>query len=224
MTTPRPTTILRYRHVIWDWNGTLLDDVEICLEVLNTLLARRGLAPIDRERYRTIFDFPVIDFYRQLGFDFQTESFETVADEYIAGYREQLSRCRLHDGAAEVVARLDKAGVSQSVLSAYHQKRLEEAVTHFGLSRYFIKLVGLGDYYAHSKIEAGQRWIKELHHNKNDILLIGDTVHDAEVADSLGIRCVLLSCGHQKHVRLESCGVSLYNSFTELGNDIQEAG
>ena len=32
-----------HRHLIWDWNGTLLDDLDLSVDVMNTLLARRGL-------------------------------------------------------------------------------------------------------------------------------------------------------------------------------------
>ena len=68
----------KYTHVIWDWNGTLLDDNWLCVEVMNTLLSSRNLPLLTLERYRDIFDFPVKNYYEKLGFNFKKESFEIV--------------------------------------------------------------------------------------------------------------------------------------------------
>ena len=65
--------------IIWDWNGTLLDDVSICIDIMNEILGRRGLDKLTRKKYQQIFRFPVIDYYRQLGFDFKRDSFENLS-------------------------------------------------------------------------------------------------------------------------------------------------
>ncbi|HEX9978007.1 MAG TPA: HAD hydrolase-like protein, partial [Acidimicrobiia bacterium] len=105
------------RHVIWDWNGTLLDDVRECVAVVNFLLAARHLPPLTLEKYRDCVDFPVVNFYRQLGFIFEGETFEQVAHEYIAGYLNMVPRCSLHDGARETLDALAGAGFTHSLLS-----------------------------------------------------------------------------------------------------------
>ena len=69
-------------YVVWDWNGTLLDDAEVCLAVMDRMLVRRGLPPIgDMERYREIFTFPVRDYYALAGLDMDAEPFTDLADE-----------------------------------------------------------------------------------------------------------------------------------------------
>ena len=77
---------MKYKHVIWDWNGTLLDDVGECVAVLNDMLGKRGMELATVERYQKAFSFPVINFYLDLGFDFEKEPFDKVADEYIESY------------------------------------------------------------------------------------------------------------------------------------------
>jgi len=206
----------RYRHVIWDWNGTLLDDVAQAVGVLNTMLARRHMPLLSLERYRELLRFPVIEFYRDLGFDLETERYEAVADEYIAGYAQRWRQCPLQPGAREKLAELAQAGLTQSVLSAYQQTRLEEAVAHFDLGRWFVRLVGLNDHYAAGKQAHGRRWMRELGLAGHEVLLIGDTVHDWEVAQAIGAACALLAGGHQDRRTLESCGAPVLDSLTDL--------
>ena len=207
---------MRYKHIIWDWNGTLLDDVRVCLAVLNAMLTRRNLAQLTIEQYRATFDFPVIDFYRELGFDFAHETYDDVADEYIAGYTARLNQCRLQSDALAVLQKLSAAGLSHSVLSAYQQDRLEEAVELFGLAGVFIKLIGLDDYAAHSKLENGRLWIRKLHYEADRVLFVGDTLHDNDVAAAMDVDCILLTCGHQDSAKLQTCGMELFDSLNAV--------
>jgi phosphoglycolate phosphatase len=191
-----------YRHVIWDWNGTLLDDLDLCIDVMNGLLRRRGLPVMDRARYHAVFDFPVRAYYERLGFDFRRDSFEGLSVEFIAGYEARRGESRLHPGAREMLAAFQLAGVTQSVLSAYRGDTLQEIVGHFGLTPYFMRLIGLDNIYAHSKTELGRAWVAELGIPGKDILMIGDTLHDLEVAKALGVDCVLVAAGHHSAGRL----------------------
>jgi len=205
-----------YRHILWDWNGTLINDVPQCVSVLNEMRRRRGMAPISLEKYRRLLTFPVRRFYEQLGFDFASEAYERVADEYIAGYDKHWPLCPLQPGARDAVSLIAKARIGQSVLSAYQQQRLEEAVRYFGLSEFFDRLVGLDDHYAHGKQESGRDTMRQLGLAGHEVLFIGDTMHDWEVAQAIGADCVLFSCGHQDKERLESCGVTVVDSLGDL--------
>ena len=93
----------QYRHIIWDWNGTLIDDVWLCLEILNELLCKRGKHPITFQEYQREFDFPVKDFYLRVGLDFSVEPFEALASEYFGKYSERCFECKLQDDAMNVL-------------------------------------------------------------------------------------------------------------------------
>ena len=206
----------KYRHIIWDWNGTLLDDVGACVEILNGILGRRGMGLISCREYREKFDFPVQDFYRMIGFDFSDESFDIVANEFMDEYNHKRFECSLYDGAVEVLNGCINAGFKQSILSAYHQKRLEEIVEFFGIGEFFVGMAGLGDYYAASKIDNGRRMVEGLEVDKSEILLVGDTDHDFEVAKAIGADCVLVSGGHQTKERLQQCQIPVLDSIDEV--------
>jgi phosphoglycolate phosphatase len=194
----------RYRHIIWDWNGTLLDDLDLCVDVMNGLLDRRSLPLLDRARYHRLFDFPVRAYYERLGFDFARDSFEELSVEFISAYDARRWECRLQPGAQTILGSLQAAGLSQSVLSAYRQETLREIVGHFGLTPHFKRILGLDNIYAHSKAELGRNWVAELGLPRGEILLIGDTLHDLDVARAIGVNCVLVACGHHPEARLRS--------------------
>ena len=119
MTGAEPTlTPRRYDHVIWDWNGTLLDDVDLVVDIMNGLLAPRGLRPLDVPRYHEVFTFPVRDYYERLGFDFAREPFEELAIEFITGYSARWPEADLRSGARRGIDELARRGLGQSVLSA----------------------------------------------------------------------------------------------------------
>ncbi|MBI5771079.1 MAG: HAD family hydrolase [Verrucomicrobia bacterium] len=194
----------RYRHIIWDWNGTLLNDVDFSIDIMNGLLRRRGLPLLDRARYHALFDFPVRDYYYRLGFDPARDSFEALSVEFIGGYDERRWECRLHSGTRPALTAARAAGISQSILSAYRQETLHEIVAHFGLTDFFLRLTGLDNIYAHSKAELGRAWVAELGLPRSDILMVGDTLHDLDVAAEMGVDCVLVAAGHHPEARLRA--------------------
>ncbi|MFP4351265.1 MAG: HAD family hydrolase [Puniceicoccaceae bacterium] len=206
-----------WEHIVWDWNGTLLADTSICVEVLNELMEDRGLSPITLGRYRETFDFPVIEFYRSLGFPTAREAFEATSHDFIARYAARAEACPLHNGAAELLHRLADEERGQSVLSAAQQAALEQAVRAYGLARCFHHLVGATDIFAHGKEEAGIRWLRATGHDPRSVLLVGDTLHDHKVARAMGVRCVLVAHGHHSRARLESTGAPVVEGFAELG-------
>jgi len=208
--------ICTYTHIVWDWNGTLFDDVELCVDVMNGLLARREMKLLTVDSYRECFDFPVADYYRRLGFDFEEESFEVVGTEFIRDYETRREEAGLYSDASETLARVREGGAEQSVLSAYQQPMLEELIQFFGLDEYFVRLVGLQDHYAHGKLEQGVQWIRELAHDPGEVLLIGDTTHDFEVAQAMGVDCVLICNGHQAEARLKRSGVPVVGGRSDL--------
>jgi phosphoglycolate phosphatase len=205
----------KYKHIIWDWNGTLLDDAWLCVEILNRMLERRGMKKTTLAEYQMYFDFPVINYYIRLGFDFEKESFDDVAREYISAYESQRRRCRLQKGVIDIIKQFRAGGISQSVLSASQRSSLIKALEMFDLKKFFENIVGLDDYYAHSKVDAGRKLLKNLTVSRKEVLLIGDTTHDCEVARMLGADCLLLPVGHQSRQRLLATGEKVCDSFDE---------
>jgi len=207
----------RYKHIIWDWNGTLLNDIALCIKVLNRLLEQRGRLPITQEDYRRNFRFPVIHFYKYLGMEIGKDSFEQISREFIDNYESHcFQECSLQPGANDVLTQLAKHGITHSALSAAKQDALELGIQHFGIRDHFIGLSGASDIHAKGKIQQGLNWIQQLDWNPNDIVLIGDTDHDYEVSLAMGTDCILTARGHHAYERLAKTGARVINSLEEL--------
>lgn len=206
----------KYTHLIWDWNGTLQDDVWLCIDIMNGLLQKRRKPPITVEQYRMIFGFPVRDYYQKAGFDFEVEPYEALAAEYISKYDRRSRECNLQSKAVDVLEFCAEQDFSQYLLSASEQNPLEINITHYGLVHYFHRIVGLSDYYAKGKVERGRELVAEINAPADRIVLIGDTIHDYEVAQAIGIDCILFSGGHQAEERLSECGILVVEDLGEL--------
>ncbi|MBW9155747.1 HAD family hydrolase [Clostridium tagluense] len=205
-----------YKHIIWDWNGTLLDDVEVVINVMNSLLQKRKMPVINKEIYLQIFDFPVINYYTKLGFNFSLEPFEKIANEYVELYRTAYRSCNLQQDAQKILKLVSDSDITQSILSASQQIYLDESIDFYKINDFFVKLVGLNDHYAVSKVENGKMLLQDLSLNPKEVLLIGDTVHDYEVSKAIGCDCFLVACGHQHLDKFKNYDVPVYNSLSDL--------
>ncbi|CAI8291740.1 MAG: Phosphoglycolate phosphatase [Opitutia bacterium UBA7350] len=207
----------RYHHIIWDWNGTLLDDTWLCVEVLNGLLTERERSTINPDEYRKQFGFPVIHFYDYLGFDVDLDSFESVSRAFVDAYEARwLRECSLHSDAESVLGRLSDEGLSHSVLSAAKQETLDDGIAHYGIGSHFTAVIGTDNIHALGKVEQGRAWMARLDWPPEAVVLVGDTLHDLEVAEAIGCDCILMTHGHHCPSRLGDRGVPLANSLLEL--------
>lgn len=204
------------QHIIWDWNGTLLNDLGLCLETINDMLYERGLNSVSPSTYLDIFGFPVRDYYLKLGFDFSEEPFEEISTEFIRSYEAGRPGCTLMDGARELLQFFYTTELSQSILSASKNSYLEHAVLDYKVQDYFVLIEGLDNHHAASKLSLAEEHLDKLHIPPSSILLIGDTLHDADIADKLGLRCCLIPNGHHSKQRLEKSSATLVDSLAAL--------
>lgn len=202
--------------IIWDWNGTLLDDVDICLESINELLLKRNIDALHKSRYRQIFTFPVKDYYIKAGFDFTNEPFDKVAMEFINLYHEKILTASLFDEVREVLQFFRQIEYQQLMISAMEHNSLVKSVHRLGISDFFDHINGIEDHYAESKIMLARKVINDKVTNGSKITLIGDTLHDAEVAKDLGIDCLLIARGHQSYNRLLKSEFTVVHNLKEV--------
>jgi len=191
-----------YKHIIWDWNGTLLNDVDYSKNIINNILSDNDLPKLSLQKYREIFTFPVQDYYVAAGLDFSKTSFEILGRNFIDEYESKKLTCSLFNHAVEVLSLIHKKGITQSVLSAYLHENLVKILDHYGLTKYFDYVNGLDNIYAGSKVNIGLKLIEKINLPGDEILFIGDTLHDAEVANAMGVDCVLIANGHQVKEKL----------------------
>jgi len=207
---------VKFESVIWDWNGTLLNDVDIVIDSTNKMLHDRNLILLSRERYLDVFTFPVQDYYERIGFDLENEPFEIPAIEFITIYNKAVEACGLHIEVIPLLSRLRDSGYRQFILSAMEQVLLEKTVTDNGINHFFEGLYGLDNFLAKSKVENGKLLISQNRLNPELTLLVGDTMHDYEVAKAIGCCCVLVATGHQSKERLLGSGADVVDSLDQI--------
>jgi len=208
--------------IIWDWNGTLLNDLGLCIDSINALLKKRSLKLLDHASYKEVFSFPVKNYYEIIGFDFSKEDFEIPAKEFIDLYDSSVKNCPLHFSAVEILEFFRQKQYPQFVLSAMKQPMLEKTLKHNGIFPFFEGVAGLNDHYAVSKVERGKELLNEFNIDVQNTWMIGDTDHDFEVARELGIRCILVADGHQSEERLKETGAEVVSSLSELKEKFAE--
>lgn len=190
------------KHILWDWNGTLLNDIVVCVDCMNVLLAERSIPQLTLTKYQQIFTFPVKDYYKSAGFNFSAEAFEKPAMEFIHLYHENLYKADLFPCVAVVLEYMKGKELGQSILSAMEHESLIKSLKDKGIYNYFDEVSGIDNHYAHSKLEIGQELIEKIGLPKEEFILIGDSLHDLDVANELGVECILVANGHQCKERL----------------------
>ena len=209
------------RFVLWDFNGTLCDDLDAAVASVSDMLARRGRPPMTRARYYELMEVPIIRYYEKL-FDLRETPMSVIMPEFLAGYERHFAEgARLAPGAEEALDRFRAAGARQFVLSSFRQERVEALLRRFGVAHCFERVMGAEDDRCEEKITRARRWQAEQNARPEETLVIGDLVHDWEAAQGIGARCALVACGHQARADLERTGAPVYDDLTAFGRDLE---
>lgn len=205
---------MKYDLVIWDFNGTLADDVDIGIESTNLLLRRRGMAEIESvEQYKELFGFPIIDYYKKLGFDFEKEPYDIVAREWVDEYLSRETAIKTNKNAEKTLAEIRSMGIGQIILSSSEIGMLERELSLLGIREYFDAVLGIDNIHAGGKIEMAKRWAEG---KSFSALLIGDTAHDFNTARAIGADCVLFSGGHDSKNKLTACTENVIDDIYDI--------
>lgn len=212
---------MKYTHIIWDWNGTLLDDIGASLASVNDMLAARGETPMGKERYKECIGTPIIRFYEQ-AFDLEKEDYPSLLAEYNAGYMKHLESCGLTEGAEHAIELFAAAGLHQAIVSSSNNAQLCENARRFGVYEKFEAVLGAADFMADSKIDRARKYLTGSGAEKGRVLVVGDLEHDAEMAAEIGADCVLLTSGHEHPERLARSGAVIFDKIEELISFVQD--
>jgi phosphoglycolate phosphatase len=210
-----------YTYCIWDFNGTILDDVELGMNSVNTLLAERGIPTIpDKTAYRKRFDFPIIDYYKELGFNFDTDPYEELAELWVELYMRDLPTARLFPDVISTLDFFDGVGVKQSVISASERDMLTSQLKGLGIYGRFEEIMGIDNIYGDSKLDLARDWRRR--HPDERVMFIGDTTHDCESAEILGADCFIVCAGHQCRERFDDGKYKIFDSLSDLVRYLKE--
>ncbi|MGC5019804.1 HAD family hydrolase [Micromonospora sp. DT47] len=190
-------------HLVWDWNGTLLNDLSLVVEATNVAFASVGGPPVSTEEHRVRFRRPIADYYAEmLGRAVDDEAFGRLDRIFHDAYRAGMTSCALAEDATVAIGAWPG---SQSLLSMWFHDELVPTVHTYGLTGHFARVDGLratigGGF----KAEWLEKHLAELGLDGRQVVLIGDSVDDADAAESVGARCVLYTGGLSDPDRLRA--------------------
>ena len=201
-----------WTYVLWDWNGTLLDDVQAAVDVNNEIFPRFGFSPPGGiADYHRLFRFPVREYYRDLGVT--DDVFPAVANAWSEGYMVKSIGCRLQKHALEALEAFRLAGFHQAILSASKEEHLHQQIARYPIGGYFQAAMGLTHIYATSKVDLAREFLKSHGVDPRQAVFLGDTLHDAEVAEAIGCDCILIARGHQPWETLRKANAAVFEDL-----------
>ncbi len=202
------------RHIVWDWNGTLLDDTHLVIAATNASLASAGGGPVTAEEYRRDFYRPVDLYYGSvLGRVLDPPEFEKIDRAFHQTYDNSMIDCGLSAGAVEALSTWPG---TQSLLSMWFHDLLVPTVERYGLTPYFERVDGLRD-----PVGGGRKGphlaahLAAMGRRGDEVVLIGDAIDDAAAAASVGADCVLYSGGLTNRAALDAVGVPVVDSLAD---------
>jgi len=213
--------MIEVENILFDFNGTIIDDVDLCLKLLNQMLIKRNHRPVSKERYLEIFTFPVIEYYKLAGFRFPEDDFDELATFFINEYKRQNITCPLYPNVIKTLDYLKNKNIKLAIVSASEKTLLLSQLEQYGIKDYFFGISGLDSINADSKIESAKKFISKNNLNLSKTIFVGDTLHDADVAASLDIPCILVASGHQCKSVLNCSNALILDDFGELINIIK---
>ena len=211
----------KFDRVLWDWNGTLLDDLDMNYKVMKTMLLNTGKTSFpSKEFYLEHFGFPIINFYKLLGFSFENRSFEKAAEEYVFEYEKRLPGTKLFENAESTLKTLSENNIKQAVISATGHERLALQVSRFGIEKYFDAVLGTENELGKGKTDVARAWLEKSKTDPKRTVFIGDTLHDLETAQAIGCECIFIARGHNSKERLLSSGCKVLGDIGEIPHEI----
>lgn len=205
------------KYLFLDFNGTVLDDVDLCLNLLNEMLVLKGLKTVSLKRYKEIFTFPIRTYYDKAGFTYNGYTFEELADYFITEYdKRNLKESFIFADFKEFADGIRGLGYKLVLCSASLYSLLMKQLYDFGIANCFDDVIALDNHHAASKLLLAQDYVKTHDVDLTCSYFVGDTTHDALVGKECGLKVFLIDRGHQASEILEKTGELVYHSFKEL--------
>ena len=159
------------KYVIYDFNGTVLDDTEVCLKAENYTIEHFGLdrPPLTMDEYLHIFTFPVQKYYENVGFDWSKNSYAEVGQYWFDWYRALRDEYKVHEGVIEVLKKSRELGYINILLSASSLVELKKQLEELGIEEYFDEVLGIDNIYAGSKIDIALPLGSAVSTRRNDV-------------------------------------------------------
>lgn len=203
-------------HIIWDYNGTVVDDVDASVAAVNEMLRVRNLPPTTKQIYIDTVSLPLENYYSNLGIkNADMSSLSCEFRDYCEKYNDRTRIFSAFYAAAEYAKQIN---IKNILMSSLYTKFLLEEVEKYNISEYFDEIIGMDNTLVGTKLENAKNYLNKNKICPENVLFIGDLINDAQIAKKIGANCVLIPNGHNSKQRCLSQGVTV---LEDLGSLIQ---
>lgn len=208
---------MSYTEIIWDWNGTLVDDVAVSVDCVNDMFRRFNMPLTTVDEYLTVIG-PSLEEYYGRYFDMTQHTMPELLELFQHYYKLRTNQLTLMNGAYAALKKFAESGKNQYIVSSFEQSALENSVNILGVRNFFTVISGADDINCGPKSKRARQIVKK----SQKAVLIGDSVCDYITASEAGCDCVLISNGHQKESDLIQCKQN-GGVYVAVFNDIDSA-
>jgi phosphoglycolate phosphatase len=194
--------IKRYRLLVFDWDGTLMDSTRIIVASLQAACRDLGLAePLD-EQANHVIGLGLTDAMTYILPDLAPSEYPRIAERYGIHFRAKDCDSSLFPGAGDALRALKDQGYLLAVATGKSRRGLDLALARTGLAAYF-DATRCGEESGH---KPGPGMISDLIRilgvERAETLMIGDTIHDLQMAINAGVDGVAVGYGAHSRDKL----------------------
>ena len=212
--------------IVYDWNGTLIDDTWITAQCFSFVIAPWGLPPLTAETFRQAYDVPWTVMYKNMGVSdahIAQLSGHPIGENFLNDYETRINQAKLHNGTSAILQSMTDQGIDQIILSNHIEDRILEQLNRLGISKHFKTILAYKTYSAEerktTKLDKLQQYICEKNLKPSDIIIVGDTPEEIKIAKQLGLACVSFTFGYASETRLKKESPHLLvHSMEEFGH------
>ncbi len=210
--------------VAFDWNGTILADTYAVFKADNEVLKRLGEKPVNFSDFLKHFDVPVKNYYLALGMDPKKleANLDFISHTFHDIYESKVNRIRSRANARTVLKWLKKHEIESIIISNHIKDRIEEQLARLKLKNYISQVLGnfsiSSAMKARNKQERLLEYLKETKTEPKEILIVGDSIEEVEIAKEIGALSAAITHGNVSTKRLKRAKPDYL--ISDLGNVI----
>ena len=207
---------MKYRLIVFDWDGTLIDSHSAIVECMQEASRELGLPIPERERASHVIGLGLHDAMRIVAPELPAHRYPEFIDSYRRSFLAREDTMRPFPGMRELVASL-QADRALAIATGKSRRGLDRALKATGLEGHF-RASRCADE-THPKPHPAMliELMSELSFSREQVLMVGDTSHDLQMAAAAGVDAVAVSYGAHARENLLACGpLGCVSSVEEL--------
>ncbi len=209
--------------IIFDFNGTLLDDFDVTYNIEKNIFKSLGYKGFSKKRCKDTFINPINKYYDALGLNSKDYDYKKMNNDFFNEYlKRRKEESHLFKNEKEVLCELKARGFKLYILSATEINLLKEQLEYLKIKDLFTDFIASNDSESKSKIEYGKEFVNKHNLNKDNCVLIGDTLHDYECAEEFNIDSIMFLKGHNSKKKLKTLNKKMVKNYKEILKEVEK--